>query len=345
MSRFPYSDSVDPSACSILRRSAPALALLLALVTQPSLAEPWPVEPGRTQVVGELTIEHARRSDTLMDIARWLNMGYREIRLANPDVDLWNPGEGTRVLIPSLFVLPDAPMEGIVINRAEKRLYFFHEDPASGRQQVSTHPIGIGRAGRETPIGVTRVTTRLDNPAWYPTDGVIADYASRGIELPRVIPPGPDNPLGEHALVLDLPGYLIHGTNRPDGVGMRVSQGCVRMYPEQISHLIGQVQVGTSVRFVDQAIKLGEREGHLYLEVHPGGDGKLPTRAEVEAAIDQWLRAHGQRLRHDPDLAEAALILERADGVPGRVTPGRANQVDQKKAGIASDAGQVRSER
>jgi L,D-transpeptidase ErfK/SrfK len=315
--RFPETPFMRPSPLFTLL----ALACLIGLaMARPAPAEPWAYTPGHDQVVGEIKIEHARRSDTLMDIARWLNMGYREIRLANPQVDLWVPGEGTQVLIPSLFVLPDAPREGIVINRAEKRLYFFHQDPDTGQSLVTTRPIGIGRAGRETPVGVGRITARVDNPAWYPTAGVIADYASRGIELPRVIPPGPDNPLGEHAIVLDLPGYLIHGTNRPDGVGMRVSQGCVRMYPEHIRELIMQVEVGTPVRFVDQSIKLGERGGHLYLEVHPAHDGGVPDESQLAQALERWLATHVQRLDHVVDFGLAEQIRAQANGIPARIT-------------------------
>ena len=305
--------------------------MLCTVVAGPAWAERWSFEPGKDQLIGELRIEYARRSDTLMDIARWLNMGYREIRLANPDVDLWKPGEGAQVLIPSLFILPDAPPEGIVINRAEKRLYFFNEDPESGQPQVTTHPIGIGRDGRETPVGTARVTARLDNPAWYPTDGVIADYAARGMDLARVIPPGPDNPLGEHALVLDLPGYLIHGTNRPDGVGMRVSQGCVRMYPEHIRRLITEVPLGTPVRFVDQPLKLGERDGHLYLEVHPGPNGKVPDTSDLADAIDAWMELHGQRLTHSLDMALAETLLGEANGVPGRITRAAGRDLSPEK--------------
>lgn len=290
-------------------------------------AATYPIESNRVEVIGELGYEHARRSDTLMDIARWLNMGYREIRRANPDVDLWIPGEGTRVLIPSMYVLPDAPREGIVINRAEKRLYYFHENADSGKQQVTTHPIGIGRAGRETPTGSTRVVRKLDDPAWYPTEGVLADYRSRGIELPRMVPPGPDNPLGRHAMVLDLDGYLIHGTNSPDGVGMRVSQGCVRLYPEHIERLIHQVPVDTPVHFIDQPIKIGHRDGHLYLEIHLPPDGSRPERERIETAVRTALERNGNALAGEVEWERVDQALDEANGIPQRITvrpaPGR----------------------
>ncbi|MFU8830540.1 MAG: L,D-transpeptidase family protein [Wenzhouxiangella sp.] len=296
-----------------------ALTLMLSL----SAAVPWPtghvVDGPDTQVIGELQYEYARRSDTLMDIARWQNMGHREIRRANPEVDIWVPGEGTRVLIPSLHVLPAGPRDGIVINRAEKRLYYYFDDPDSGQPRVLTHPIGIGRDGRATPAsGQTRVVTKLDRPAWYPTEGVRADYASRGIPLASVIPPGPDNPLGEHVLVLDMPGYLIHGTNRPDGVGMRVSQGCVRLYPEHIKGLVETVPLGTPVHFVDQAIKLGYRDGLLYLEVHAGADGEAPDPGMVMDRIDAWIANHAHSQPIDPERVASAASA--ADGIPAVIT-------------------------
>ena len=294
-----------PSRPSRLIGSLFALTLLLGFVVVSAEARTWPVDSD-TEVIGALEIEFARRSDTLMDIARWLSLGHYEIRRANPEVDQWFPGEGTRVLIPALFVLPDGPREGIVINRAEKRLYYFHDDPETGQRQVTTYPIGIGKQGRETPLGSARVTAKLDNPAWYPTQGVIDDYAARGQTLARMIPPGPDNPLGNHAIVLDLPGYLLHGTNRPDGVGMRVSQGCVRLYPEHIRDLVASVPLGTEVHFVDQPIKLGRRQGRIYLRVLPDSEGLMPARTVVMTAVVDWLERTGT-------LTTAAIDEERID--------------------------------
>ncbi len=292
----------------------PALCLLLSLVHAPADARTWAIDAD-SEVIGTLEFDFARRSDTLMDIARWVSMGHFELRRANPDVDLWQPGEGSRVLIPALFVLPDGPREGIVINRAEKRLYYFHNDPDSGQRKVTTYPVGIGKQGRETPLGSARVVAKLDNPTWYPTQGVIDDYAQHGRSLARVIPPGPDNPLGEHAIVLDLPGYLLHGTNRPDGVGMRVSQGCVRLYPEHIRELVAKVPLGTEVHFVDQPIRLGQRDGKLYLKVLPDHDGNMPERATLLAAVDEWLarRALDGAIRLDAAAIDRALLA--ADGV------------------------------
>lgn len=317
--KFPSMMSAFPA-----RRSGNLLVLIIlaSAIQANAQARTWPVDAD-TEVVGALEIEFARRTDTLMDIARWLSMGHFELRRANPAVDLWQPGEGTRVLIPALFVLPEGPREGIVINRAEKRLYYFHNDPDSGQRQVKTYPVGIGKQGRETPLGSGRVVNKLDNPTWYPTQGVIDDYARQGRSLARVIPPGPDNPLGEHAIVLDLPGYLLHGTNRPDGVGMRVSQGCVRLYPEHIRELVAQLPLGTDVHFVDQPIKLGKRDEKLYLKVLPDDDGNMPERATVLAAVDDWLGRRALEGAIELDTAAVDRALLAADGVTRVV--GRAN--------------------
>jgi len=308
-----------------------ALVVLVSTILcwSPAQSQTWPLAED-TEVVGEPKIEFARRSDTLMDIARWVSMGHHELRRANPDVDIWGPGEGTRLLVPAQFVLPDAPRDGIVVNRAEKRLYWFHQDPETGQRLVTSYPVGIGKQGRETPTGSARIVTKLDQPAWFPTQGVIDDYAAQGKTLPRVVPPGPDNPLGDHAIVLDMPGFLLHSTNRPDGVGMRVSQGCVRLYPEHIRELVAQVPVGTPVHFVDQPVKLGRRNGALYLEVLPDGDGLMPDREDVLASLAAWQRQSdfGSAWLIDHDAIDA--LLKAADGMARAV--GHKNPVAQLTA-------------
>ena len=205
--------------------------------------------------------------DTLIDIARAHQLGYEEIRLANPGVDVWIPGEGTEVRLPTQFILPDAERSGIVINIAEYRMYYYFE--AGGHEWVRTFPISIGRMDWGTPLGRASITTKVANPSWYPPQSIRDEWAADGRELEAHVPPGPDNPLGEYALRLSIPGYLIHGTNRPAGVGMRVTHGCIRMFPEDIEWLFPQVPVNTPVRIVNQPIKLGWIGDDLYLEVHP----------------------------------------------------------------------------
>lgn len=290
-----------------------ALALWAAA---PAGAEMHHLATPEVEVVGELVHEYARRSDTLMDIARWLNQGYFDIRRANPDVDPWLPGEGTPVLIPSRHVLPDAPREGIVVNLGELRLYHYRQ--TSKGKTVTTYPVGVGRTGLETPLGPTRVTARVDDPAWYPPESARADYARRGIDLPRVLLPGPDNPLGRHAIALALEGYLIHGTNRPDGVGMRVSRGCIRLYSEDIAELIGSVDIGTPVHIVDQPVKAGIDRGELWLEVHRLANGESPPAQQVSSVIRRALaRVDGRNIL--VDWQALARSQESADGVPRSV--------------------------
>ncbi len=315
----------NPSAClSPLFGLAVVLLVAFALGSPRALAITFPFDP-ENDVIGEMVHDTARHEQTLMDIARLHNLGYRDIRRANPNVSVWMPGEGSTIVIPTRFVLPDVVREGIVINRAEKRLYYFHNDPEDGFSVVTTHPIGIGRVDRQTPVGTATVSQKLDNPAWYPTDAVRADHASRGMYLPRMVPPGEDNPLGDHAILLDLPGYLIHGTNNPDGVGMRVSQGCIRLYPEDIRDLMPIVPVGTPVQIIDQPHKVGIEDGVLYVEIHPGSYRESeggPGRTELFEAVGRMLALRGDELHGAVDWDLIEKVLERADGVPVAVSGG-----------------------
>lgn len=305
-----------------MSRSCRFTMLLLLLLVWTALAAPGIASAGGetyrlsgpgVEVVGKSKREYARRSDTLMDIARWLNQGYYDIRRANPEVDVWLPGEGTQVLIPSRYVLPDAPREGIVVNLGELRLFHFRTE--DGEKTVTTYPIGVGRTGLETPLGETRVAARVDDPAWYPPEAARADYADRGIELPPIVPPGPDNPLGSHAIALALDGYLIHGTNRPDGVGMRVSRGCIRLYPEDIAELIGSVEIGTPVHIVDQPVKAGLEGGRLWLEVHRSADGGPPSADQTTTVIRRALARAGNR-EIPMDWHKIDAVRKSANGVP-----------------------------
>ena len=247
-----------------------------------------------TDLIGSPSQIESVYADTLIDIARTHQLGYEEIRLANPGVDTWLPGEGTEVKLPTQFVLPDANRSGIVINIAEYRMYYYFQ--VDGAQWVRTFPISIGRMDWGTPLGRASITKKVKNPSWYPPRSIRDEWAADGRELGTHVPPGPDNPLGEYALRLSIPGYLIHGTNRPAGVGMRVTHGCIRMFPEDIEWLFPKVPVNTPVRIVNQPIKLGWSGNELYLEVHPpleeGGasedtdDGEIIQQAPKELIAD-----------------------------------------------------------
>jgi L,D-transpeptidase ErfK/SrfK len=234
----------------------------------PTPSDKFLLPPEGTDVVGGIQVATAGADDTLLDIARRYDLGYGEISAANPGVDLWLPGAGTRVALPTQFVLPDAPRDGLVLNLASMRLFYYPKPEPGMPAVVITHPIGIGREGWKTPEGRSRVTQKIANPTWTVPASVRREHAKNGDPLPAVIPPGPDNPLGNFALRLSLPSYLIHGTNKPYGVGMRVSHGCVRLYPEDIARLFPQVPVGTPVRIVNQPYLAGWRDGLLYLEAH-----------------------------------------------------------------------------
>ncbi|QHD49821.1 L,D-transpeptidase family protein [Vreelandella aquamarina] len=242
--------------------------------------------PDSGDVIGQYYQVLANEEDTLIDIARTHKVGYEEIRAANPEVSLWMPGEGTAVTIPRQHILPNVPRTGIVINVAELRLYYYPNVSQGEAPRVETYPIGIGRDGYDTPLGITQTTMRLENPAWYPPRSMREEAAARGEPAPAVVPPGPDNPLGEHAILLDIPGYLIHGTNQPDGIGMRASRGCIRMYPEDIGSIFDNVPTGTQVNIIDEPIKVGGgQDGEVVVQVFNTLDDEQATLETLKALL------------------------------------------------------------
>lgn len=203
----------------------------------------------------------SKPQENLLDIARFYNVGYTELVAANPGVDPWLTPVGSRVLVPSYYILPDdTPRRGIVINLAAQRLFWFAADG-----HLESYPIGIGEVGRTTPVGETKVTVKQTNPAWYPTKAI----RQRKPELPKRVPPGPDNPLGAFALRLGWPEYLIHGTNNPDTIGRDASNGCIRLYPEDIAALFPQVPIGTPVHVTTQEVVATRIKNYLIIEVYP----------------------------------------------------------------------------
>ena len=217
-------------------------------------------------VVGAVQLTTATREDTLTDIARRFNIGYEEILRANPKVDPWLPGEGKVIVLPTQYILPNAPRQGVVINIAAMRLFYYPPHRKDEPQTVITHPIGIGKVGWATPEGVTKITRRQKDPTWRVPVSVLKEHKENGEILDPVIGPGPDNPLGRHAFYLEWPSYLIHGTNKPAGVGLRSSHGCIRLYPEDIAQLFDMVPIGTQVRVVNQPFVFGWQSGQLYMQ-------------------------------------------------------------------------------
>lgn len=268
--------------------------VLVAATLLPSLASAtvYRLTDANDSVIGGSYYVKADKRQTLLDIGRHFGVGFDEMEQANPRVDMWVPSDGADVLVPNLHVLPNAPREGIVVNLAEKRLFYYHSPT-----QVETFPLGIGRDGWETPVGQYSIIEKTENPTWTPPASIRAKYAAEGKTLPAVVPAGPDNPLGAYRLRLSNPSYLIHGTNKPWGVGMPVSSGCMRMFPEDIDHLFKQVAVGTAVKVVNQPYKVGWLGDLLYLEVNAHNDAAkslsakeiIPTSiANAEGVVVNW---------------------------------------------------------
>jgi L,D-transpeptidase ErfK/SrfK len=219
-------------------------------------------------VLGGVQLTTIGKEDTLPDVARRFNVGYEEIVRANPGVDPWIPGVGRKVVVPTQFILPNAPHEGVVINLAAMRVFYYPKHKRDEPQIVYTYPIGVGKAGWRTPEGVTKIIAREENPTWRPGAGVRKEHADNDDPVPAVVPPGPDNPLGKFKFTLGWPEYLIHGTNKPYGVGLRSSHGCIRLYPEDIEMMYKAVPIGTSVRVVNQPFLFGWHEGRLYVQAY-----------------------------------------------------------------------------
>ncbi|MCK4911114.1 MAG: L,D-transpeptidase family protein [Thermodesulfovibrionales bacterium] len=265
-----------------------------------------PLVPGQ-EVVGLLRHYEAGSEETLLEVAVKYGVGYNEIADANPGIDPWVPYEGERVVIPTRWVLPEGPREGIVVNLAEMRLYFFGS--LNGRKVVSAYPIGVGLEGSETPVGIYSIGVKLEDPSWF----VPVEFRRDNPKLPRVMPPGQDNPLGKFAMSLSGTQFLIHGTNSPFGIGRQVSHGCIRLYPRDIRELYSLSPPGTEVRVVYEPVKVGLYGGEVVVEVHSdylGRNGSLMGEAE------KALKKRGLAGRVDRRLLEKAVRESRGYPVP-----------------------------
>ncbi len=262
-------------------------------------------------VIGRLAIVRATEGDTLPDLARHFSLGINAIRAANPGVDLWGPKEGERITLPLTFILPDAPRSGIVVNLATMRLFHFKE--ANGAVTVTTYPVGVGTKERPTPTGQMHVARKAYLPTWYVPASIAEDHRKKGEPLPAQVPPGPENPLGEYALYLSKPGYLIHGTNKPASIGLNASNGCLRLYPESIETLYRDTPVNTPVLIVNQPYLVGERDGVLYLEAHAPAEGSNSGQAtSLTGRLMEFERASGRAL----DWTKVRQVLAEARGIP-----------------------------
>ncbi len=285
----------------------------------------FPLPKAGNDIVGETLQVQTRYEDTFSDIARLNDLGYAELAESNPGVDPWLPGEGTTIVLPMRYILPPGPREGIVINLAELRLYYYPK----GEERVITHPLGIGREGWSTPTGNARITRKKQNPTWRPPESIRKEHEEKGDPLPAVVKPGPDNPLGQHALYLSMAGYLIHGTNKPYGVGMRVSHGCIRLYPEDIASLFEQVPVNTPVRIINRPYKAGWEDGRLFVEAHPPlSEQRAEQGFNFTPMVRAILNAIGDR-DLKPDWEAMKLATKGQRGIPVAVTAHRPATLEQ----------------
>ncbi|MCL5024596.1 MAG: L,D-transpeptidase family protein [Nitrospirae bacterium] len=289
-----------------------AISALLVLFSAASsmAAGPYPYEKEQT-VIGSLGTYTVKKGESLIEIARHFDLGYNEIVDANPGLDPFVPGSGADVVIPRIWVLPDVDSyNGIVVNISEMRLYYFFEQGKS--KVVQTFPIGIGDQGKDTPVGTFRVIQKIVNPVWH----VPASIQKERPELPRQIPPGPENPLGSYALRLSLGDVLIHGTNRPFAVGRRVTHGCIRLYPEDIPRLYGMVPNGMKVTIVRQPVKVGVNNKRVYIEVH-----KYENEGEFNYFNEAVKELTKAGLLKDVSTEKIYQAIEDKSGIPVDISP------------------------
>ena len=297
------------------------LALTCITLAPVASADVFMLPAGEHDLVGDVEVIHNDNAPTLADLARLHNLGHEEIRIANPTVDFWLVPQGQKVTLPTRYILPRAQRKGLVLNVPEMRLYYFPV-ACTGEEEceVATYPVAIGRMDWKTPLGTAHVTSKKAGPAWNPPESIRREAAAEGKILPEFVPPGPDNPMGAYALYLDIPGYRIHGTNRPYGVGMRATHGCVRMYPEDIEVLFEEVPVGTDVQIVSQPVKFGWEGDTLYMEVHPPLEEDVESETHLEdLAMDQL----GQMALERPfrmDNTEFQRALFERKGIPVAIT-------------------------
>lgn len=325
-----------------LRRMA-FLAMLAALqgcATMTAVYEEFPSATGEQEqafeqnefsvakgedIIGRLRYVRLEQGDTLPDIARHYGLGLNSLTAANPGVDIWLPEDGERLILPHFFILPDTTRKGVVINLATMRLFAFKDRGDS--LSVVTYPVGVGTEDRPSPTGQMRVERKAYRPSWYVPASIAKAHLKKGDVLPAVVPPGPDNPLGEYALYLSAPSYLIHGTNKPASIGLRASNGCFRLYPEDVKRLYGITPAKTPVNIINQPYLVGLRDGVVYLEVHG------PTEELDQDALDKVYRklkavetASGRSL----DWNKVKQVLAEARGIPVpvfEIRPGSASKI------------------
>ena len=298
-------------------RCGATFALALCLVATPGAAAVFPLTGPDQVAVGEDEVVAAVFEDTLYDLARRYGVGTEELLRVNPGIDPWLPGAGTRIRIPGRHLLPPGPRDGIVVNLPEHRLYYYLKARHGEAAEVITYPVGIGKMDWHTPLGLTHVSQKEKNPTWRPPESIRREHALAGDPVPAIVPPGPKHPLGLYAMRLAVGDgtYLIHGTNNPIAVGMPVTHGCVRMYPDDVAALFPLIRVGTPVHLVNEPVKVAWAQGEFLLEVHPPVDAEGQSTAPDLAQFSDLLRAAVGEATVAVDWDYAESVLAKADGV------------------------------
>ncbi len=312
-----------PASAAASRTTAPLVAMLsMLLASGAAPAVEFPLREDGAALIGEVKRVRTRYEDTLIELARRHSLGYEELVRVNKGVDPWLPGAGTEILIPGQRLLPPGERDGIVVNLPEHRMYYFPKPGKGEKPRVFTYPVSVGKMDWRTPLGVTKVVRKQKDPPWYPPESVRKDRDARGDPpLPTVVPPGPDNPLGTRALRLDIPGgsYLIHGTNNPDAVGMAVTHGCLRMYPEDVERLFDVTPVGTRVALINEPVKLARFGGEVWLEVHPPIDEKGQIKPVDIEAFEARLNELLGEAEVIIDWDTALRVMREATGMPSLI--------------------------
>lgn len=263
-------------------------------------------------VVGTIAAVNTHENDTLSDIARHFGLGYNDVSKANPTVTPWTPKPDSRVLLPLQFILPDTPHKGIILNLANMRLFYY---PKQQPDKVFTYPVGIGREGWNTPMGLTSIVAKKANPTWVVPESIHLEHAEKGDSLPSVVAAGPDNPLGLFAMRLGFPRYLMHGTNKPYGIGMQVSHGCVQLYPEDIEVLFKKASVGMPVRIIHQPYLTAWDQNMLYLEANEPLQKWAPDKSRLKKQLLKQLHKISTKKNVAIDWEKVDRIIQRADGI------------------------------
>ncbi len=296
--------------------------ILMLTLSKAAVALQFPL-PKQGDTIGDLQTTTVEAGESLGEIGRRFDLGVYEMIEANPDLDPWVPTVGATVVLPTTFILPNGPRVGMVLNLAEMRLYYFDNKSHT----VTTHPLGIGKKGWTTPLGETLITRKQKDPPWHPPDSIRKEHLEKEDPLPTVVPGGtPENPLGGYALYLGKGlnvkkgDFLIHGTNRPAGVGVRVTHGCIRLFPEDIESLFNKVPVGTPVRIIHEPYKVGWKGEHLYLEAHePLSESQYAGSKSLDRLSAIIERAVAVKEGHWVNWASAKMAASKPNGYPVRI--------------------------